>query len=86
MNTHNGTCYVTEKMFLKNLNTAIVVVTDIDDNKQRGGKDKEERKKERKWRSKKHKVMGKPRQKEMIKHGTMIDSRVRICLWGTGPP
>ena len=42
----------------KNLNTAIVVVTDIDDNKQRGGKDKEARKKERKWRSKKHKVMG----------------------------
>ena len=47
MNTHNGTCYVTEKMFLKNLNTAIVVVTDIDDNKQRGGKDKEARKRKK---------------------------------------
>ena len=50
-------------MFLKNVNTAIVVVTDIDDNKERGGKDKEARK--RLWISKKHKVMGKPRHKEM---------------------
>ena len=32
----------------------------------------------RKWRSKKHKVMGNPRQK-VIKHGKMIDSRV--TLW-----